>query len=301
MSGSERLMLIAPPVMEHTPAFNRAACLAKASGAALHIVAFDYEEGLVTAELINEDALSELKTAYVERHRQWLEQQAVGLRRLGITVTTEVVWVDHPVHEILDHVHDLDPRMVIKDLKHESFLARVLFTSMDLRLLRECPAPLHLITRMQQARPRKIVAAVDPFRTDERFKDLNRQVIEAAEKLAAQCEAELHLLHAYDLSYIYSTEGGMGYAAKLGEELYQAEEQAFSELADSFGVPGQRRHFISGTPAKVINDFAAREQVDVIVMGRVNRHGLNKLLGSTTEQVVYHMPGSVLVIKSEQS
>jgi universal stress protein E len=285
--------------MEHTPAFNRAASLAKARGAALHVVAFDYEDGLVTAELINEDALAELKTTYVERHRQWLEQQAVGLRRLGITVTTEAVWVEHPVQEILQHVHDLDPEMVIKDLKHESLLTRVLFTPIDLRLLRECPAPLHLITRMQQAIPCKVLAAVDPFRTDDRFKDLNRQVFLAADELARQCGATLDLVHAYDLSYVYSTEGGMGYATRLGDELYRAEQQAFNALADSFGVAEKHRHFISGTPSKVINDFAVAEHVDVIVMGRVNRHGLNKLLGSTTEQVIYHMPSSVLVIKSE--
>ncbi len=74
--------------MEHSPAFDRAAALAKAEGAALHIVAFDYLEGLATAGLVNEQALEQMRLGYIERHRQWLEEQARPLRNLGIEVTT---------------------------------------------------------------------------------------------------------------------------------------------------------------------------------------------------------------------
>ena len=42
MTDQSRFMLVVSPLMENSPAFDRAAALAKASGAALHIVAFDY-------------------------------------------------------------------------------------------------------------------------------------------------------------------------------------------------------------------------------------------------------------------
>lgn len=48
MSDQSRFMLVVPPLMENSPAFDRAAALAKAADAALHIVAFDYLEGLAT-------------------------------------------------------------------------------------------------------------------------------------------------------------------------------------------------------------------------------------------------------------
>ena len=76
MSTQSRLMLVVSPLMEHSPAFDRAAALAKAEGAALHIVAFDYLEGLATAGLVNEQALEQMRLGYIERHRQWLEEQA---------------------------------------------------------------------------------------------------------------------------------------------------------------------------------------------------------------------------------
>ena len=124
MSDSERLLLVASPLMHRTPAFDRAAALAKAKGVPLHIVAFDYVEGLATAGLVNEQALSEMREGYLLRHRQWLEEQAVSLRNLKIVVTTEVVWVQRPLEEILRHVKELNPSMLIKDLEHESLLMR---------------------------------------------------------------------------------------------------------------------------------------------------------------------------------
>ena len=62
MTDQSRFMLVVSPLMENSPAFDRAAALAKASGAALHIVAFDYLEGLATAGMVNEQALELVKT-----------------------------------------------------------------------------------------------------------------------------------------------------------------------------------------------------------------------------------------------
>lgn len=56
MTNPQRLLLIASPLMRRTPVYDRAAALAKAKGMPLHIVAFDYLEGLATAGLVNEQA-----------------------------------------------------------------------------------------------------------------------------------------------------------------------------------------------------------------------------------------------------
>ena len=61
MSDQSRFMLVVSPLMENSPAFDRAAALAKASGAALHIVAFDYLEGLATAGMVNGQALEQMR------------------------------------------------------------------------------------------------------------------------------------------------------------------------------------------------------------------------------------------------
>ena len=48
----KRILLIAPAEMTRTPAFDRAQALARASGALLHIVAFDHVQSLALAESV---------------------------------------------------------------------------------------------------------------------------------------------------------------------------------------------------------------------------------------------------------
>lgn len=158
MPDQTRFMLVASPLMENSPAFDRAAALAKASDASLHIVAFDYLEGLATAGMVNEQALEQMRLGYVERHRQWLEDQARPLRKIGVHVTTEVVWVERPLQEILIHLKEQPMAALIKGLEHESLLSRLMFTPLDIHLLRECPVPLHFVSNMRHALPHKIVS-----------------------------------------------------------------------------------------------------------------------------------------------
>ncbi len=296
MVETERLLLIAPPLLNRTPAFDRAAALAKAKSAALHIVAFDYVEGIAAAGLVNETAINEMRSVYLQSHRDWLQEQATGIQHMGVEVTTEVIWVKRPFEEIMTHIREIKPSMVIKDLQHESWLTRTLFTTLDMRLLHDCPAPLHLVGKIQHGLPRKILAAVDPLDPQDQFKRLNDKIIKAAEVLAAQCNAQLHLLYAYDFSFIYSLDGGFGVSSSVMEELYKTESEAFVRLAERFGVAKECRHMITGNPARVIESFMLNTGIDVVVMGTVHRDTMHKLMGSTTEQVAHHLPSSLLTV-----
>lgn len=296
MFQPERLMLIASPLMKRTSAFDRAGALAQAKDAALHIVAFDYVDGLATAGLVNDRALKEMRDGYVVRHREWLEEQAHSIRNLGVQVTTEVVWVMQSLGEIMVHIREMNPSLVIKDVEHESWVTRMLFTSLDLRLLHNCPVPLHLVSKVEHARPMKILAAVDTFDPDDQLPGINETIITQAEKLAAQCDAQLHLIYAYDLTSVFASQNAMGFSSNLAQTLYEAEEDAFNKLAEQFGVPNECKHFVMGYPAKVIGAFAEAQNIDVIVMGTVHRNRLSALLGSTTEHVAHHMPSSLLVV-----
>lgn len=300
MSDLDRLMLIAPSILKKTPAFSRAQALAKAQDAPLHIVAFDYVDSLATGGLVNERALEDMREGYLIRHREWLEQLALPMRHMGIHVTTEVLWLQRPLDELMEHIRELKPSMVIKDLEHESWLTRILFTSLDVRLLHDCPVPLHLVADVEHSLPRKIVAAVDPFRLDEQYEDLNESIIAAANKLATQCNAELHLLYAYDLSYMFGASGDMDFTNEVIEGVYATEREAFDRLASRFGVPDTCKHLILGSPARVITTFARSEAVDVTVMGTVHRGPGRKWLGSTTEHVAHHLPGSLLAVNPRQ-
>jgi universal stress protein E len=305
MSEQSRFMLVVSPLMENSPAFDRAAALAKAEDAALHIVAFDYLEGLATAGLVNDQALEQMRLGYIERHRQWLEEQARPLRHLGVTVTTEVVWVEKPLQEILIHLKEQPMALLIKALEHESRLSRMMFTPLDIHLLRECPVPLHFVSHMQHALPRRIVAAVDPFHRDGQYEGFNDRILHEAVKLATACNAQLDVVYAYDLSSIGADEFGFDnasgfFSSTAAKTLFDAQGEAFNDLAERNGIPAEQRHMVMGNPAKVLASYADAYNIDVIVMGRVGHRGLGRLIGSTVEHLLYKMPCSVWVVSPEE-
>lgn len=305
MSEQSRFMLVVSPLMENSPAFDRAAALAKASDAALHIVAFDYLEGLATASMANEQALEQMRLGYVERHRQWLEEQARPLRKTGVPVTTEVIWVERPLQEILIHLKEQPMAVLIKALEYESLLSRIMFTPLDIHLLRECPVPLHFVSHAKHALPRRIVAAVDPFHSNTQYKDFNDRILREASKLASTCNAELDVIYAHDLSSISAGEFDFDSSSALfsprkAKTLFDAQADAFRELAERNGIAPEQQHMILGNPTKVLTQYADAYDIDVIVMGRVGHRGVGRLVGSTVEHLLYKMPCSVWVVSPEE-
>jgi len=294
MSQYQRLLLIINPALRHSSAINHAAALAKASGASLHIAALTPSSKWLS--LLEEGDRESGRERYLQDHRGWLEAQAENLRGRGIEVTTEVAWAEDIKQDIIEHVTDMQPDVLIKEVQHESALKRAFFTPLDWHLLRHCPVPVFLVGGSSFVFPRKVVAAVEVSDVESTDNELNDRIIKQACSLAMQCNAELHLLYACDISAAFLADMGGLTLADLTHALRRDLETSFIELADRFGVPSDRRHFIEGNPVKALSEFADEHNVDVIVMGRVQSHGVDKLLGSTTEHILYQVPCCVLAV-----
>lgn len=294
MSQYQRLLLILDPTLRDSSPVNHAAALAKASGASLHLAALI--PSFKWLSLLEEGDRALARKNYLQDHRDWLEGQAGKLRDRGIDATTEVVWAEDLKQDILEHVAQLQPDLLIKEIVHESALKRAIFTPLDWHLLRHCPVPIFLVGGSGFLLPRKIVAAVEVSAGDATDNVLNEWIIKQASSLAMQCEAELHLLYACDMTPDYlAGMGGLTFG-DLAKVLRKDLEKAFLRLADHFGVPNDRRHFIPGRPVSTLSEFASERNMDVIVMGRVQSHGVEKLLGSTTEHILYQVPCCVLAV-----
>ncbi|MNO44398.1 Universal stress protein E [compost metagenome] len=294
MSQYQRLLLIINPVLRHSPAMNHAAALAKASGASLHIAALI--PSLKWLSLLEEGDRELARRHYLQDHRDWLKTQAQNLHGRGIEVTTEVTWAEDMKQDIIDHVTDLQPDMLIKEIEHESALKRAFFTPLDWHLLRHCAVPVYLVGGSGFVLPRKVVAAVEVSDSESADNELNERIIKQACSLAMQCNAELHLLYACDITAAYLADMEGLTLADLTQALRSDLEKSFLRLAEQFGVPADRRHLIKGHPVTALSEFAHEHNVDVIVMGRIQSHGMDKLLGSTTEHVLYQVPCSVLAV-----
>ncbi|KAI2684356.1 universal stress protein [Pseudomonas sp. TNT3] len=295
----QRLLLIADQTLHQSPALLRAVALAKASGAVLDVRTFVEPAPIVHVweEKIDDAGYQR----YLRRYRRWEVEEAERLSGLGLEVTVKVVFTTHPLLDILNAVEDLKPDLLIKDVTLEPVLKRVFITPIDCHLLRECPIPVHLVNHARYGLPHRVVAAVDPFDPSTQIGDLNDTIIQNANALALQCDAPLHLLYAYDLSPAFNSDAplvGGGWSVDYVEELRESLHLAFVTLADRYGVPPERRHFVMGLPVPVISEFVEQYLADVVVMGTVHRVGIDRLIGSNTERALYSVPGSILVVKS---
>ena len=291
-------MVIVDKDLALTPGLVRAAALARKSGDRLLLALFEFDRSIARAASKGFDL-----EAYLRGRREKLEALAGQLRRDGLRVDTRMFW-DHPaVPRILLTVLAEQPRMVIKDVQREALLKRVLFTPADLDLLRQCPAPLMLVHSGTHGLPKRILAAVDPLDEQDRPHALTAQVLNAANRLAMQCDAELDVVHVFEYLPPVTAPGLMTVALPnmaLAEQLRPMHRDALHQLGKTFGIPDARLHLLDGFSGRAIAEFASAHHVDVVVMGSVQRSFLQRIsVGSVAEDLLQRLDCDVLVLKPD--
>ncbi|AZE49102.1 Universal stress protein family 5 [Pseudomonas chlororaphis] len=296
----QRLLLIAPTEMIRTPAFERAQALACATGAMLHIVAFDYVNALAVAGLFDHDAMSQAREGYLQVHRHWLEQQARFERCKGGHVTTEVVWARLSPAHVLEYVNDFHPDLVIKDVQRVPALDRVFHRPLDWLLLRDCPASLHLVTSAENPKPLKILAAIDLSHLEALTQGLNERMLDLASTLATSCGATLHLLNISNWSVMGDAVMSVPTSSlddSLRDAVNDAQQETFDLFAERYGIEKKHRHLLTGISHQVISHFARRNAFDMVVLGTACRHGVETFVGSTAESLLHRAPCSLMLVK----
>jgi nucleotide-binding universal stress UspA family protein len=127
------------------------------------------------------------------------------------------------------------------------------------------------------------------------FSETAAKALRYAERLAGASEAEVVVLHAFDIPETYDRPGQTRPAdPNLAERLKAI-------------VPASRqvkfRHSLhAGLAGEVICWFAQDQECDLIVMGTHGRSGLKHLfLGSVAEHVMRHAPCPVLVVRDKSA
>jgi universal stress protein E len=300
MSQYQRILLIADPSMQRTPAFERAAWLARTTGAALHIALFDRSSAIAALALVDTKDAEQAREAWLQARRAWLATEVQVLQGHGVKASLEAVWA-HPVfEEILTHITEYKPDLVIKDVKHEALLKRVLLKPLDWHLLRDCPTPVLLVNSRAHAAPRRIFAAIDATQQTIEAQDFNEDVIKSALALAIQCSAELHLASSFDCLML-GADGLSGVPVVtpgLYETLSKLHDESFSGIAKAHGVPPERAHSLIGPAPMSLAELAEDAATDVLVVGTHQRHGFDRLLmGSIAEAIIDSVPCDVLAVK----
>jgi nucleotide-binding universal stress UspA family protein len=125
----------------------------------------------------------------------------------------------------------------------------------------------------------------------------NLPAMAEAIEIARACGSTLHAVYVIDDTPYTSAQVEV-LTADLYEQSREEGERALEEvkrLADGVRV---ETSILSGRAAQVITDFAARNGVDLIVVGSQGKSGLERLiLGSTAESIIRTAQCMVLVVK----
>lgn len=300
MAEHEGVLVVVDPTASEHPSIERAAWLARHSGARLELFISDHSPQL------DGPAGAEARAAVLERHRLRLEQLAAPLKKAGLTVDSEARW-DHPLHDsIARKAVDSRADLVIKDTHYHSALQRSIFSNTDWSLIRSCAATLWLVKPRPPGQRPCFIAAVDPLHERDKPADLDQRILERAAGLCATLGGELHVFHAFDVSTAIAASTDamtMPIVLPINEvtDAMRAEHtDAVARLCKAYGVPPERMHVHQGGTRPLLMALTDQLRADAVVMGAISRSGLKGLfLGNTAEDVLDRLHCDLIIVKPQ--
>ncbi len=189
----DKLLVIFDPTREDQPALERAAVVAAKVNASVHLFACIYTDTARGAR-----SSSEVKQRLTEQQAQ-LDNALAPLADTGITTSSEVEWDKDWYHAAVRAAARSRADMVLKSSFRHSAGQRMLKTTSDWTLIRECLCPVLLVKTSPQDELPRILAGVDISATTEPYAKLNQQVIELLRALVDNEVAEVHVVNAFQV------------------------------------------------------------------------------------------------------
>ena len=221
----------------------------------------------------------------------------------GVPNTTmDIVVHPHTASAICEAADVLPADLIAVGTHGLAGASRLLFGSVAERVVRHASSSV-LVVHPEAAPIRHILCAID-------FSPTSILALDAARDWAATFGAKLTLFHvADDMS-------GLTRPLEVAEPtLFAEHERALLEESLTELDTLRRRHFPAAhehevaidamtglSPADTICGYAAKNEVDLIVVGTLGRTGLSRwLVGSVAERVVRHSQRAVLVVRPQAS
>jgi len=123
------------------------------------------------------------------------------------------------------------------------------------------------------------------------------QIGRRARDLAATLGAELELLHVVEFMPVEPMGETIMPAVRIEDELLVRARQRLAALATELGLPGAVQRIESGNVKAEVVRVARERQVDLIVIGSRERHGLSILVNFTEDTVLHAAPCDVLAVR----
>lgn len=208
-------------------------------------------------------------------------------------VKIHVVWAEN-IHEWIIKRASEDYAVVVKSRhKSEAFG----HTSTDWHLLRDCPAPVLLVSKKKWKGDATVLATVDLDAGTRTKQKLNEDVVLTARHYAEILDAKLQVLCVIDVPTLLADLDLIDpktYAKKRKEDL----APALASLAEITGLSQSAFKLKRGPVAKTIVSEASAANAQLVIMGTVGRKGVKaQMIGNTVEETLGLLRTDTLTLK----
>ena len=222
-----------------------------------------------------------------------------------VAVTTTILEGRPAADAIAARSLEVEPRFVVKGTEHHSQAERARFTYTDWRLIRRLEYPLWLVKPHAWKDHPVFVAAVDPTHEHDAEARLDGVIITTAKQVAATCGASLHLLHTYERLVEIGRHAMFSFRPvklpieELETNIRDLHRKKLDALAATHDIDAEAVHQLPGRAHEILPMFVRGMGADLVVMGALARTGSRRrVLGSTAERVLDHLPCDVLIVRA---
>ena len=204
-----------------------------------------------------------------------------------------VVGLGSSWERLIERVKEFHHDLVIAGIRDRGPLARLLFGSTAMKLLRYCPCPVW-VAKPQKDDGRTIILAAHDLT------DVGQRALELAASFANLCKGQLLIFHAFETTPHHGLAGSDVEAAETRIRHNAAEEILRDSISALENCPAFELVIRKGRPDTELLLLVKQRDVDVVVMGMRSRTGLGAMLiGNTAERLLPELNCSVLAIKPE--
>lgn len=282
---------------------KRAAWIATKHDCDLELMFSDPTLGVLRDSYLLSAEANQIADNIRESQVQILSDLADEIESAGLSVATSVTHDRPAADAIVARAIELDPRFVVKGTMFHSPADRATFTYTDWRLIRKLTVPLWLVKPSAIKDEPVIIAAVDPTHRHDKSGALDQVIVDAANALAGKTGGHLQLLHTYERLVEIGRHAMLTFKPvklpidELEQNIREMHRKQLDTLARANDIPAEAVHQLPGRTYEVLPMFARAQGADVVVMGALQRSALKRrVLGSTAEKVLDHLPCDILIV-----
>jgi universal stress protein E len=283
---------------------TRAARIAQLHDCDLEIVMSDPTVGFLRSSFMVSVDSQQISETVRQAQEEELARISAELASYGVTITTSIIR-DRPASDaMVARALEVEPRIVVKGTAYHSPAERAVFTFNDWQLIRKLDYPLWLVKVHEWQEKPVIIAAVDPMHPDDEEASLTRSIVDMAKSVADKSGGKLLFLHTYELLEEVNAWAKLEFKPlkvpmhELQEKMRTEHRRHLDSLAASNDIDAKAIHMLPGRTRDILPAFAREQNADLVVMGAVARTGLKRrLIGSTAEHVLDHLPCDILVAR----